>query len=584
MEKRFALFLVLTAALFGLQMWLFPAPKPADAPPAADSVAAAPVAAPAGAAAALAQQPAAAAAPAQTVVVRSPLYEYRFSTRGAALVGATLTRYASYVVPNGKVQLVPEGVTDVLGQRVVVGRDTLDLRAASFTASAPSLTLAEGGAPQSLTFRFAGAGGLGAEVTYTFRPDDYLVDVKGRVTGVAGGATLLTELPQGLAHHDAPEHGSARELSIVGYAEGDIETWLLRKVEGTDSLPGPLGWAGVKDRYFLVALIASQGEPFRRLDLRDVPDYVTTRENDGETEKLALPRVRTTAVLPLGADNAYALKAYLGPQEHERLVAAGHELSEVNPYGYLWMRPVIRPIASAVLWVFGQLHSGLGLTYGWVLIVFGVLMRVVTWPLNSKAMRLQQKNMEVQPKLQARMKEIQERYADDPEKQRVAILEMYKELGVNPLSMFSGCVPMLIPMPVLITLFFVFQSAIEFRGASFWWLPDLSLADPLYILPIFLMASQFGLMYISTRMSGMDDNPQATMMMYMMPLLMGFLFFNFASGLNLYYATTNVASLPQQLLIARERRRLAAMNKAKEAAERPKGGGHTAARRVKRKR
>lgn len=582
MEKRFVWFIVLTAALFGLQLWLFPPQDPAKVPPAADSVAAAP-AAPGAPAAGLAAQPAEAAAPAQTVVVRSPLYEYRFSTRGAALTGATLNRYASYVVPNGRVQLVPEGVTDVLAKRVVVGRDTLDLRGASFTASAPSLTLAAGGQPQSLTFRYAGAGGVGAEVTYTFRPDDYLVDVKGRLTGIPGRATLLTELPPGLAHHDAPEHGSARELSLVGYSDGDIETWLLRKVKGNDSLPGPLGWAGVKDRYFLMALIAAEGAPFSRVELRDVRDYATWQRDGDDSVRVELPRVRATAVLPLGDDNAFALKAYLGPQEHERLVAVGHELSEVNPYGYLWMRPIIRPIASAVLWVFNHLHVGLGLSYGWVLIVFGVLMRVVTWPLNSKAMRLQQKNMEVQPKLQARMKEIQEQYADDPEKQRVAIMEMYKEMGVNPLSMFSGCVPMLIPMPVLITLFFVFQSAIEFRGASFWWLPDLSLADPLYILPVFLMASQFGLMYISTRMSGMDENPQATMMMYMMPLLMGFLFFNFASGLNLYYATTNVASLPQQLLIARERRYHAATRKAAERAEKSKQG-HPGARRVKRKR
>jgi YidC/Oxa1 family membrane protein insertase len=195
------------------------------------------------------------------------------------------------------------------------------------------------------------------------------------------------------------------------------------------------------------------------------------------------------------------------------------------------------------------------------------------------------KNMEMQPILQARTKELQERYKNDPAKQQQEMFALYKELGVSPFSMLSGCLPMLVPMPVLITLFFVFRSAIEFRGTSFWWLPDLSLADPWHILPIFLVLSMFALQWVSTRMSGMEQNPQAQTMMYIMPLMMGFLFFRFPSGLNLYYATTNLASLPQQLLIARERKKASAAKKAEEAASKPPSrgspGGKTGAHRVK---
>jgi YidC/Oxa1 family membrane protein insertase len=248
-------------------------------------------------------------------------------------------------------------------------------------------------------------------------------------------------------------------------------------------------------------------------------------------------------------------------------VAVGGQLEEVNPYGYRWLRPVVRPIAAAVLWSLRELHGQFHMSYGWVLVLFGVLVRLVTWPLNSRAMRSQMKNMAVQPVMQARMKEIQAKHANDPRLQQQEMMKMYQELGVNPFSMMSGCLPMLIPMPVLITLFFVFQGAIEFRGAGFAWLPDLSLRDPLYLLPVLLVTSMFALQWISTKMSGMADNPQAKTMMYTMPLMMGVFFWLMPSGLNLYYVSSNLASVPQQLLIARERRAASEAAKADQAAK-----------------
>jgi YidC/Oxa1 family membrane protein insertase len=196
-----------------------------------------------------------------------------------------------------------------------------------------------------------------------------------------------------------------------------------------------------------------------------------------------------------------------------------------------------------------------------------VLVRIATWPLNARAMRAQMKNMAVQPQLQARMKEVQAKYAGDPPRMQREMMAVYQELGVSPLSMMSGCLPLLIPMPVLITLFFVFQSAIEFRGTGFAWISDLSLRDPWHLLPVFLVVSMFGLQWISARLSGIEQNEQMRMMMYMMPLVMGFIFFVMPAGLNLYYASTNVASFPQQILIARERRVAMEQHKREEEAK-----------------
>jgi YidC/Oxa1 family membrane protein insertase len=140
------------------------------------------------------------------------------------------------------------------------------------------------------------------------------------------------------------------------------------------------------------------------------------------------------------------------------------------------------------------------------------------------------------------------------------MMRVYKEEGVNPLA---GCLPMLVPMPILFTLFFVFQGTIEFRGTPFLWLPDLSLRDPLFIIPVAMGASMFLLQWIGQR-SMISVNSQMKMMMYAMPIFMTFLFANFPSGLNLYYTTSNLASLPQQLFLARERR-AAGVGKPKES-------------------
>ncbi|HET7461333.1 MAG TPA: membrane protein insertase YidC [Longimicrobium sp.] len=572
MEKRLALAFLLTAVLIIVwQRFLAPIPQPVR--PGAQSAATAPAsAAPAAAAAATpAGQPA--TPPAQTVAVRSPLYEYRFSTRGAALTWAELLKYPSYVHRGERVQLVPRGAADVLTGTMVSAGRTLDLRAVQFTPSAPRLELKAGGPAQSLTFTGTQNGAPVAEVTYTFRPDDYTVDVRGRVLGGAAG-TLYTSLGTGLAPHDAKEHGTARELSFVAWNGRRVERHYLKSITAGDTIAGPLAWAGIKDRYFLMALVPQKTQ-FTRLVAAERPDESYSVGG----EPLVSPRAEGTVALPVGADGAFAYQAYLGPLEHDRLVAVGHQLEEVNPYGYRWLRPVVRPIAAFVLWALRELHDNLGLAYGWVLVLFGVLVRLVTWPLNARAMRSQMKNMAVQPIMQERMKELQKKYADDPRRQQQEMMKMYQELGVNPFSMMSGCLPMLIPMPVLITLFFVFQGAIEFRGAGFAWLPDLSLRDPLYLLPILLVASMFALQWISTKMSGMADNPQAKTMMYTMPLMMGVFFWLMPSGLNLYYVSSNLASVPQQLLIARERRAASEAAKAEQAAKAKPAGPAKAKRR-----
>ena len=552
-ELRFVLaILLMIGVLFGTNL-LFPPPPAPEAPvpaavesePRAGEPAESAVTPSSGIATAAEPDPP--EVPERRIRVRGPLYEFEFSNYGAQLHSAMLPGFTSFA-DDGPVQLLLRNGPGALGNRVAVAGDTLDFSAVPFEVSpAEGLALVEGGDPQELRFTFRSPDGMyGFEIRYRFDPASYLIDVRGRVLGVDRGL-LLTDLGQGLAFNEARPSDDEQALGyVVNHTQDGIRQRPLRNFEEDRVEDGPLLWVALKSKYFLAALLAGEDREAERF----LGGVFARRPVDlyGGEE----PRVSVTAAQSLLPDDSFAYRVYLGPQDFTRLRAIGGDLEDVNPVGWRWLRPVIQPFAAIITTILIYLHNQLGWGYGWVLILFGVMMRVVLFPLNQKAMRAQLRNTAVAPMV----KEIQAKYKNDPERQQKEMMRLYKEHGFNPLA---GCVPMLIPFPVLITLFFVFQNTIELRGVSFLWLPDLSAPDPLYLLPVFLGVSMFLLQWVSMRTME-QVNPQMKMMLWFMPIFMVFIFFQLASGLNLYYATANIATLPQQYWIARERQK--ARNKA----------------------
>ena len=474
--------------------------------------------------------------PSDTVRVTSPLYTYGISTRGARLVEATLPRYGSMAAGDRRrpAQILPEQ-SRLLGLTLVLGRDTISLADWPFRASAESLTVS-GPTPLRLS---ATRNGVTVDLTYTFTPDDYRIDVRGQVTGVGpNGGLLLVGMGPSLANTEADSNENQRALALVTKHD-ETERLDFGGLDPGESrtVSGPLEWAAIKSKYFVTAVLAvdSAGGGISGAAAMAPP---------GSDEQP--PRANVRLSLPLPPSGNFDYTVYAGPMEYDRLRRIGHSFDDVNPYGWPGFRTVIRPLAAGVRWLLVWMHEHLNLAYGGVLIVFGILVRILLWPLNQKAMRA---NMQLQA-VQPLMKEIQEKHKNDPQKVQQEMFKLYKEHGVNPLG---GCWPMLLPMPVLFALFFVFQNTIELRGASFLWLPDLSRPDPLYIIPLIMGFSMYGLSKVGQ--IGMEPNPQMKMMLYIMPVMMTVLFLNFASGLNLYYAVSNIASIPQQWLLARERQK-----------------------------
>jgi len=499
----------------------------------------------------------AAALPAETVWVSSPLYRYGFSTRGAKLVAAELESYKSFAPADSgrRVQLIPADAP-LLGLRIVVGSDTVSLGEASFTADQKSVTV--GGANTTLTLT-APVGGGTVTLAYQFVPDDYHFKVTGSVAGLGGsGGLLIVDLGQGLRSVEAEPLTDYREYAVVTKADKtQKETFASLDPGKSAVLNGPFEWVAVKSKYFFAVILApdQNARPFAGAVATGLArEPVTASSLFGSRATLLATRAAVVTTVALPPAGSFRYDVYLGPFEHHRLDQLGHGLDDANPYGWSIFRPIIHPVSIVVVRILFWMHGALRLPYGWVLIAFGVLIRLLLWPLQRRAMESQMRMQAVQPLMQ----DIQNRYKNDPQRLQQEMMRLYKEHKVNP---FGGCLPMLLPMPVLLALFFVFSNTIEFRGVPFLWLPDLSRADPLYIIPIIMGLSMFAVSKIGQR--GMPPNPQTKTFLYVMPAMMTFIFLRLASGLNLYYAVQNLISLPQQWQISK--RRLAAQN-------RPSGG------------
>ncbi len=476
--------------------------------------------------------------PERVVQIHTPLATYGVSTRGGRLVEATLREYHSMVAgeTSEAAQILPTG-SDLLGLRLVVGPDTVSLRDWDFTPSSGTLTISQP-TPLTLTAR---QGRVNVALTYRFEPDHYRLEVDGRIEGLGpNGGTLLIGMGPGLRNTESDSAEHLRELAVVTKAQGTSKTSFGKFEEDAPTdLSGPFEWVAVKSKYFVTAVFA----------LDTVPGGTAGRIAGVRARRLGSTRSQAEiqTSLPITADGQIHYSVYAGPMEYPRLKAVGHEFDDVNPYGWPGFRTIIRPVAVAGRWLLVFMHDRLGISYGVALILFGILIRLALWPLNQKAMRSSMAMQAVQPLI----KDVQTRFKDDPQRLQQETFKLYKEHGVNPLG---GCWPMLIPMPILLALFFVFMNTIELRGAPFLWLNDLSRPDPLYIIPVMMGVSMFAVSKIGQM--GMPPNPQAKMMLYVMPVMMMVLFLRFASGLNLYYAVQNIASLPQQWLIAKERMKL----------------------------
>ena len=246
-------------------------------------------------------------------------------------------------------------------------------------------------------------------------------------------------------------------------------------------------------------------------------------------------------------------KLYLGPLDYANIESLGVGLEE-KILGWQWLSSVSWLVYSIMIALYGLIPN-----YGVVVVLFAVLIKLVTYPLMAKQLRSSKKMQEISPL----MNQIKTKYKNNPALQQQKMAALFQENKINPLA---GCLPLLIQMPVLMSVFMVFRNTIEFRGESFFlWINDLSAADtlfsfggvPINVLPFLMAGSMYYTMKLSSasQPAGGDPAQEATqqMMKYMFPGMMFFLFYSFPSGLNLYYLCFNIMQIAQQKIINNEK-------------------------------
>ncbi|MBI44884.1 MAG: hypothetical protein CMG66_01815 [Candidatus Marinimicrobia bacterium] len=292
-----------------------------------------------------------------------------------------------------------------------------------------------------------------------------------------------------------------------------------------------IDWAAVRNKYFIAALIPYNAES---ASIESVP-YTFNQE----------AIVPSYSASVFSKESSLSASMYLGPLDIDYINSLDTSLDRIMNFGWF----IIQPFSRGVLWLLKTMHS-IGLNYGIILILFAFLIRIITGPLMKKSFESSQNMQKVQPKL----KKLQEKYKNDSQRLNQEMVKLYKEEGVNPLG---GCLPMLLQMPLLFSLFLVFRSTIEFRGAPFFgWISNLAQPDtifylpfniPIYgdqvaVLPILLGVS----MFLTQKMSMAAMDSQQKPMMYIMSGFFFLLFNSFPSGLNLYYLVYNILNYLQQ--------------------------------------
>jgi YidC/Oxa1 family membrane protein insertase len=309
----------------------------------------------------------------------------------------------------------------------------------------------------------------------------------------------------------------------------------------------PLRWLAVQNQFFAVLLTPEAGRPipqatFRCYNERSPEGYIPPAIEPDIEAFADFPEVHIPAGKAL--DLNYSL--YAGPKEHGRLNALGENQGELMNYGAFVV--IIAPMLAVLHFFYDHVHS-----YGFAIILLTLCVKALTWPLQSIANHSGKRMQAVAPKL----KELQAKYKDQPEKLNTETFALYREYGVNP---FGGCLPALVQMPVFFSLYFMLQNAVELRGQSFLWVHDLTQPDTVlsYTLPFalpllnttHLMLNPLPILVVSLtmimmRMTPQIGDPQQAKIAQFMPLIFLFLFYNFAAGLSLYYVINNFVSIVQ---------------------------------------
>ncbi|WLW61825.1 membrane protein insertase YidC [Achromobacter aegrifaciens] len=475
-----------------------------------------------------------AAARSEEVVITTDVLRLTFDTMGAQLVRAELLKYPATGQPDKPTVLLDRAAgLNYVVQTGVVGApngQSFPTHQTPFRVVSSERQLTG----DNLVVAFEGeSGGVKVTKTFTLHRGRYDIDVRHDLANVSAGPVSPALYLQLERDGNDPADTSSFYHTFTGFAVyseqdkfqkitfSDIEKKKASYIKQSDN-----GWIAVVQHYFATAWVPPQGKP-RTNELLEV-----------QKNLYAARSIEAVGEIAPGAATRVDSHLWVGPQDQKAMAALAPGLELVVDYG--WLTIIAKPLFKLMTW----LHSILG-NWGWTIVALTVLIKAVFYPLAAASYRSMARMKQVAPRLQA----LKEKYGDDKQKLNAAMMEMYRTEKINPLG---GCLPMVVQIPVFISLYWVLLASVEMRGAP-WilWVHDLSIRDPYFILPAIMMAT----MFLQIKLNPTPPDPVQAKVMMIMPLVFGGMMFFFPAGLVLYWCVNNTLSIAQQWSITRAMQR-----------------------------
>ncbi len=475
-------------------------------------------------------------------VIENDLYRITFTNKGAQVKSWILKKFDNDA-QNGPLDLVNQEAAAKYGYPLSLWTYDEGLRSRLSSALYVSSLEGKQTAPATITFEYADQD---LAVRKTFRFDHtYVVNIETSVTYKGSSVGALPAWPAGFGDQTTAAFYAA---GLIDYQYNkNIERVPIKKISGGATMPGPFHWAGPNDQYFAAVFIPDDPAAASMVTLRN--SLSIPRDPQKADSKEVVP----VEVLGAAVGNLHGPtleRVFVGPKELQVLQkipvpgvsGADNDLNGLVDFG--WWGIIAKPLFVWLRWTYHYIVPN----WGWAIIVQTLIISVALLPLRVTQMKSMLKMQRVAPQI----KSIQEKYKKyslrDPRKAAMneEISALYKKEGVNPAG---GCLPLVIQMPFLFAYYRMLGTALDLRHAHWLWVHDLSAADPLYILPILMVISSLVTQKM-TPQAGMDP-AQQRLMNVMMPLMMGFIFFRLAAGLNLYYAVVNFIGIAQQSVMNR---------------------------------
>ncbi len=451
------------------------------------------------------------------ITVDTGLTQFVFSNRGGVIEQVLMKKYNFEGEPINVVNQV-EGAK--LPLTLISNDESVNeiMQNAFYETSAEYLELSESVQSATLTLKLKHQTGLEVTKKLTFTHNKFLVQVETEVSSSAKNLTYSILWGPGLGGELASHTDYFVFAGATTLINGERLETNAEDVSGVLEHKGTLDWTAFQNKYFAAALVPEKGV-----------DYAETYKIDDQLYVgLSLQTVKSAA--------SSSILLYVGTKEVFLLEAAGHKLNRLMDYG--WLGNKFAFLVKPLLKVLAFFYDVFG-NYGWAIIFLTIVIKIIFFPLTHKSF----KSMKGLQKIQPYVKVIQERNKDNRQKMNEEMIELYKKHQVNPLG---GCLPMLLQIPVFISLYHALFFSIELRGAPFMgWITDLSVADPYYVTPVLMGVT----MFLQQKMTPSVGDPVQQKIMLMLPIVFTFLFVTFPAGLVIYWTINNLLTIAQQYYI-----------------------------------